>query len=403
MSKLIRTTDDYKNVFLSIENTLQQHSEYDSTAFKKQFDPFKHYNHQSLTDCDYFHVLVKVIFYSGFKAAVVDRIVDKIIATFEDFHQVALFTDHDIQAIIQKGEIIGNKKKIEGVIANAKAFLNLLKYHSSFKAYLDSFDAHQSDTNLFRLKSDLQKRFSYLGPITVFHFLTDVGFNVLKPDRVIMRIFYRLGLILTENDLTNAIMVGRRLSEATGYPIRYIDIILVSYGQLDLPKLTSICTTLSPKCHLCGVSDYCKFANGELDSSLNEVPVNEKPLKQPKEKKKKIEFNVVETDLTLKRYYDFVNELAKSNGMSLSRFPSDPTLVTISGGKVSLQFSIKPSKMVSVWQINDKIESNLPFDLTKYDLRNIGLRLNRRITFNLVSYGQEELNIISSILKLNKK
>ena len=264
MTKLIYTTNDYKNVFLSIENTLQQHSEYDSTAFKKQFDPFKHYNNQSLTDRDYFHVLVKVIFYSGFKAAVVDRIVDKIIATFEDFRQVALFTDHDIQAIIQKREIIGNKKKIEGVVANAKAFLNLLKYHSSFKAYLDSFDAHRSDTNLFRLKSDLQSRFSYLGPITAFHFLTDVGFNVLKPDRVIMRIFYRLGLILTENDLTNAIMVGRRLSEATGYPIRYIDIILVSYGQLDLPKLTSICTTLTPKCHLCGVRDYCKFANGEL-------------------------------------------------------------------------------------------------------------------------------------------
>jgi hypothetical protein len=172
---------------------------------------------------------------------------------------------------------------------------------------------------------------------------------------------------------------------------------------LDLPKLTSICTTLTPKCHLCGVRDYCKFANGELDSSLNEEPKKEKPLKQPKEKKKKIEFNVVETDLTLKRYYDFVNEVAQANGMSLSRFPSDPTLVTISGAKFSLQFSIKPSKMVSVWQINDKIVSNLPFDLTKYDLRNIGLRLNRRITFNLVSYGQEELNIISSILKINKK
>ena len=135
---------------------------------------------------------------------------------------------------------------------------------------------------------------------------------------------------------------------------------------------------------------------------MNEEPTKEKPLKEPKEKRKKIEFNVVETDLTLKRYYDFVNELAKSNGMSLSRFPSDPTLVTISGGKVSLQFSIKPSKMVSVWQINDKIVSNLPFDLTKYDLRNIGLRLNRRITIDLASFGQNEMELISSIINLIK-
>lgn len=402
MTKLISTPTDYQNIFLSIESTLKKHSLYDSINFKKHFDPFKDYKNQTLNDNDYFHILVKVIFYSGFKAAVVDQIVDKIISTFEDFHRVAMFTDKDIQTIIQKGEIIGNKKKIEGVVENAKAFLKLLKSFSSFKAYLDSFDAHQSDTNLFRLKSDLQSRFSYLGPITVFHFLTDVGFNVLKPDRVIMRIFSRLGMILTENDFTNAIMVGRKLSEATGYPIRYIDIILVSYGQLDLPKLTSICTTINPKCNLCGVKEYCKFANGELNHSMKEEPAQVKPAKESKEIKKKIEFNYLETDLTLRRYYDFVNGLVQANGMSLSRFPSDPTLVTISGGKVSLQFSIRPSKMVSVWQINDKIVSNLPFDLTKYELRTIGLRLNRRFTLNLLSFGQEEMNLINSIIRLNK-
>lgn len=47
----------------------------------------------------------------------------------------------------------------------------------------------------------LQERFEYLGEITVYHVLTDIGLPVLKPDRVVTRMFARLGITAVEDDL----------------------------------------------------------------------------------------------------------------------------------------------------------------------------------------------------------
>jgi DNA-3-methyladenine glycosylase I len=52
--------------------------------------------------------------------------------------------------------------------------------------------------------------------------------QVLKPNRVICRIFYRLGLIRSELDTEEALRQGRLLAQATREPIRYIDIVFVA-------------------------------------------------------------------------------------------------------------------------------------------------------------------------------
>lgn len=41
-----------------------------------------------------------------------------------------------------------------------------------------------------------------------------------------------LGMIRDEEDIEGVIQVGRHMSTATGQPIRYIDIVLVKYGQM---------------------------------------------------------------------------------------------------------------------------------------------------------------------------
>ena len=112
------------------------------------------------------------------------------------------------------------------------------------------------------LKDELQKRFHRLGKITVFHFLTDSGLPVLKPDRVICRIFERLGLIESRESLLEAVIQGRKLAEATGNPIRYVDIIFVAYGQIKSPEFGiehGICLEKNPSCHLCGARTFCNY------------------------------------------------------------------------------------------------------------------------------------------------
>src|SRR5690606_16062988 len=137
----------------------------------------------------------------------------------------------EIAEIVEDKKMIRNERKIRACIENAKTFKEIITKFGSFQNYLNHFEANKSFENLILLKEELEHRFEYLGCITVYHFLTDLGFNVLKPDRVIMRIFKRLGLIEHENQFLKAVIQGRKFSEATGYPIRYIDITFVKYGQ----------------------------------------------------------------------------------------------------------------------------------------------------------------------------
>jgi DNA-3-methyladenine glycosylase I len=112
------------------------------------------------------------------------------------------------------------------------------------------------------LKEELEYRFLGLGRITTYHFLTDIGSPVIKPDRVICRIFQRLGLIDNEGQLLKTVIQGRKFAEATGQPIRYIDIIFVAYGQMQSKEFGiehGICLEKNPACSLCDAKRFCIF------------------------------------------------------------------------------------------------------------------------------------------------
>ena len=113
---------------------------------------------------------------------------------------------------------------------------------------------------LFR--EELQTRFSYLGEITVYHFMKEIGIPVLKPDRVVMRIFKRLGLVDNELQFLKANVRGKEFAQATEHPIRYIDKVFVVFGQVATSYLginKGICLKDNPRCNLCYARPYCNF------------------------------------------------------------------------------------------------------------------------------------------------
>jgi DNA-3-methyladenine glycosylase I len=121
----------------------------------------------------------------------------------------------------------------------------------------------------------MRRRFDYLSKITSYHFLTDIGMPVLKPDRVIRRIFYRLGLIEDESEseaqLLDSVYQGRKFVQATGYPIRYIDIVFVAYGQVYSTGTgigQGICLKDHPRCEVCGVRDDCRYFAAKTDAAI---------------------------------------------------------------------------------------------------------------------------------------
>jgi DNA-3-methyladenine glycosylase I len=228
---------------------------------RTELDDYKTFAGRELTDQLCFSILVHVVFYSGFRAATVTARMSVIDRWFPDWRTVSDYTQDDVAAIMADPGMIRNRRKIAACIANARVIRQLIGDHGSFAQYIKSFEPTSSFENLLLLKEELEARFQYLGGITVYHFLTDIGMPVLKPDRVICRIFQRLGLTETESQLLKTVLQGRKFAEATGLPIRYIDIVFVAYGQVRSTEFgidRGICLS-DPRCSVCGLTELCRW------------------------------------------------------------------------------------------------------------------------------------------------
>lgn len=251
----------YAEVFSAVERqVISLGSErLDREQVQNQLDKFKRFATRSISDAEYFSTLVFVAFYSGFRAATVTAKRPVIEGHFASWQEVAEYGEADIRRILDDPNMIAHERKVRGCVANARTFRDLVSQHGSFKAFLDQNLPSDSFEDLMLLKELLETTFDYLGGITVYHFMTDIGLNVLKPDRVISRLFHRLGLLDNEDQFLKSIMEGRKFAAATGLPIRYIDIVLVVFGQVASPELgiaRGVCLK-APRCDVCNIRKSC--------------------------------------------------------------------------------------------------------------------------------------------------
>lgn len=254
---------DYKKVFTAFECSLLEYGskQIARSDIQDALDKFKSFESRELNDNQYYEILVFVAFYSGFKAATVTSKRNVIKNHFPNWETVSDYDDARIDSILRDPQMIKNEKKVNACVKNAKTFRNLLKEYGSFKSYIESFTPRDSFENMMLLKEELEAKFLYLGGITVYHFLTDIGLPVLKPDRVICRIFERLGLIENSAQLLKTVIHGRKFAEETKLPIRYIDIVFVATGQVASSEFginTGICLK-KPNCEVCKAREFCKY------------------------------------------------------------------------------------------------------------------------------------------------
>jgi DNA-3-methyladenine glycosylase I len=86
-----------------------------------------------------------------------------------DFHQVARFTDDDVERLLQDAGIIRHRGKIEATINNAQRAVELTE-EQSLAHFVWSYD----DPKL--LARDLKKRgWRFVGPTTVYAFMQAMG------------------------------------------------------------------------------------------------------------------------------------------------------------------------------------------------------------------------------------
>jgi DNA-3-methyladenine glycosylase I len=127
------------------------------------------------------------------------------------------------------------------------------------------------------------------GLVTTFHLMTELGFPVVKPDRVVNRAAIRMGVIeeYTSGNTTYPLAVNittdkasalgqrpefnwalqeefRKLSQASGMAMRTLDFVIVKLGQ-EPDEVNgfarTVCAEQAPLCHICAVKSGCAFAN----------------------------------------------------------------------------------------------------------------------------------------------
>lgn len=253
----------YKEIFLNIENTLRKQSSFSEEKFNSRFGQFKHFENQEFSNYDYYNKLVEIVFYSGMNAATVSKKMPTIKKYFSNYREASSYDKTKIKEIMSDPGMIKNKPKIEACVKNANVFINIINEFGSIKDYIENYQPQKNFENLLLFKEAIDYRFAYLGQITSYHFMTEIGLPVLKPDRVITRIFERLGLIEDKSQYLKTVIQGRKMSQATGYPIKYVDICLVKYGQKGKDDFfglkDGICLEKNPKCSFCNINDYCSY------------------------------------------------------------------------------------------------------------------------------------------------
>ena len=119
-------------------------------------------------------VMSKAIFQAGISWKVVESKWSGIREAFREFdaEAIANLTPQDLDELTQDKRVIGNRRKLEAIVGNARRLIELDEGHGSFRDYLRSHDGFDETVK------DLRRQFKFLGDTGCYYFLYVVGEKV---------------------------------------------------------------------------------------------------------------------------------------------------------------------------------------------------------------------------------
>jgi 3-methyladenine DNA glycosylase Tag len=216
-------------------------------------------------DAFYYWVSVYLIFYAGMKFETVTKYLPALHKWFGNYTVAAAYSDTDMMQIFSDQSVIRNKNKLRACARNAKKFQQIINKHGSFHAYRAIWPPIRTDNKIdyiataTKTATAIADQFAQFGITVALHFLSEICEPVIKPDRHVRRVLYRLGLIDDRDpkDINGKLLVsyyGCELSNLTGNLTRYVDIVLMRFGY-------HICLPQKPLCSLCPISSTCASYN----------------------------------------------------------------------------------------------------------------------------------------------
>lgn len=187
-------------------------SSVDAAGFSWERDWQQNLSFDDFTETDLLRELAWVVLCSGFKESVIRKKFDYISLCFCDWESAEAISKYAELCRATALSSFGNKKKIDALIASAHR-IHEIGYGSI------------RDMILNDPINELQQ-FPYIGSITSWHLAKNLGLNVAKPDRHLIRLSDWLGFG-SAHDLCEF------LSHNTGEPTNVVDIVLWRYAALN--------------------------------------------------------------------------------------------------------------------------------------------------------------------------
>jgi len=129
---------------------------------------------QPVTLAGYLETLSKAVFQTGISWKVVDAKWPGIRDAMTGFDPqvIAKFSGSDIDRLMQDTRLIRNRRKLEGIVLNARKMLELDKDFKGFRAYLRSLGSFAETA------AALHRDFKFMGESGSYYFLWVVGEKV---------------------------------------------------------------------------------------------------------------------------------------------------------------------------------------------------------------------------------
>lgn len=165
-------------------------------SWAKSKEAIKYHDNQWCKETHDEKMLFKMLVLEGMQAGLSwDTILKKEEAynqAFDDFdyHKIASYSKEKIESLYEAEGIIHNRLKINSIIINAKAFLNIQGEFGSFDHYIWSFvdfkvidhryvdekEIPASDALSIKISQDMKKRgFKFVGPVIIYSYLQAIG------------------------------------------------------------------------------------------------------------------------------------------------------------------------------------------------------------------------------------
>jgi hypothetical protein len=174
------------------------------------------------SETDLLRELAWVVLCSGFRERVVRRSFSKISLCFLDWRSAREITEQAKLCVSTALDVFGSRRKIEAIATSAKKIDN-----EGFKVLQQRINADPIET---------LREFPYIGEITAFHLAKNIGFDLAKPDRHLVRIAEAHGY-----DCVQSFCAA--VASVTGDPVHVIDTVLwriSELGMADRLKFNSI-------------------------------------------------------------------------------------------------------------------------------------------------------------------